>query len=273
MRKGINRLILISCLSAAPAVAQDGGTPAKPLNTAEWVTADDYPAAVKRKGESGTVAFALSIDANGMVAACEVTLSSRVALLDETTCRLLTERARFTPARDAAGNAVAGTFSSKFHWSLGPPPVSPMASWQRVTYLHIGPNGKVLDCREERKGPVPEATGSICWLSSPSAFTIGLRGGIGQGNRLVISEMTQNVAGMTTYTEIGRGPDRRITGLNAATFEAWPSGKVKKCAAAGQDGFAVGLPSPCTYGLGPFMPFDGKAPRKIRYSIITSIEK
>jgi TonB family protein len=256
-----------------PVAAQDADVPAKPLNGVEWVTSDDYPVAAKRKGEAGTVSYLLAIDVDGRVTTCTVTGSSRVPILDETTCRLLSERARFAPARDVGGKAVAGTFSSKFRWSLAPPPVSPMASWQRVGYLHIDQDGKVLDCREERKGPVPPMTGSICSLPSPSQFTIGLRGGAGNGVRLVISEMTQNVAGMTTYTEIGRGPGRRITELTAAVFEAWPSGKIKKCAPSRQDGLAAGLPSPCTYMLGPFMPFDGKVPRKVTFTIVASIEK
>lgn len=247
--------------------------PARPLNTADWVTSDDYPAAAKRRGELGTVSYLLSIDPAGAVTACKITGSSRVAVLDETTCRLLTERARFAPARDTSGNAVAGTFASKFRWSLQPPWASPMVSWQRVAFLHIDENGKVLDCREERKGPVPATTGSICSLGSPSQFSIGLRGGASGGVRLVVSEMTLNVDGMTTYSEIGRAPGRQITELNAAAFEVWPSGKVKKCVSAGQEGFVMGLPSPCTYAVGPFMSFEGKRPRKAVFSIIASVKK
>jgi protein TonB len=70
-------------------------------------SADDYPADAQHKGEEGTVQAALSIDASGRVTNCTIVRSSTYASLDDATCRILQRRARFRPARDAAGNPVA----------------------------------------------------------------------------------------------------------------------------------------------------------------------
>lgn len=85
---------------------------------AGWITTEDYPAAAIRAEAQGIVAISVAIDANGRVADCTVTRSSGNAQLDEATCRLYTRRARFTPARDDAGNPVAGTAVDRISWRL-----------------------------------------------------------------------------------------------------------------------------------------------------------
>jgi hypothetical protein len=52
------------------------------------------------------------------VTACTVTESSGSASLDSTTCRLLQERALFTPARDSRGEPVSDTVVSRVSWRL-----------------------------------------------------------------------------------------------------------------------------------------------------------
>lgn len=87
-------------------------------NPGTWVTNADYPAAAVQAKESGTTGFSLDIGTDGRVTNCTVTSSSGSALLDTTTCTLLTRRARFTPARDNKGNPAPDTFSSRFRWTL-----------------------------------------------------------------------------------------------------------------------------------------------------------
>ena len=69
-------------------------------------SADDYPAEAQRNGEEGTVQVALSVEPNGKVSACTIIRSSNHESLDRATCSILQRRARFLPARDAAGRPV-----------------------------------------------------------------------------------------------------------------------------------------------------------------------
>jgi protein TonB len=49
---------------------------------------------------------------------CSVTSSSGSSALDAATCRLLTSRARFTPARDSSGNPTTDTVSARIVWRI-----------------------------------------------------------------------------------------------------------------------------------------------------------
>src|SRR3546814_9911859 len=75
-------------------------------NPGGWVTNDDYPADAMRQGHEGTSGFRLTYDATGRTTGCEITSPSGHAELDEATCRLLIERARFIPGRDAEGAQI-----------------------------------------------------------------------------------------------------------------------------------------------------------------------
>ena len=93
--------------------------PARPRNNpAEWVTTNDYRSAWIRRGLTGTANFRLDIAANGRVSNCSITRSSGHSVLDEATCTLIQKRARFEPARDTSGDAVAGSYASAIRWDL-----------------------------------------------------------------------------------------------------------------------------------------------------------
>jgi protein TonB len=99
-------------------VQQAATDPVPASHPPTWITYRDYPQQALRAGEQGKVAFRLDVAANGRVTGCTITLSSGSELLDSTACRLLKRRARFTPARNAAGEKVAGTWSNAFAWSM-----------------------------------------------------------------------------------------------------------------------------------------------------------
>ncbi|HYI42282.1 MAG TPA: energy transducer TonB [Sphingomicrobium sp.] len=82
------------------------------------ITGNDYPASAIDREEQGTVTVSLQIGTNGRVTGCSTTASSGSRTLDSTTCRILTSRARFTPARDSQGNPTTGTFSQRITWRL-----------------------------------------------------------------------------------------------------------------------------------------------------------
>jgi protein TonB len=81
-------------------------------------TSDDYPVDALRRNEQGTVATRLRIDSNGRVSGCTIVASSGSRSLDDATCKILTERARFSPARDAEGEAVPDTYDQRVTWQL-----------------------------------------------------------------------------------------------------------------------------------------------------------
>jgi hypothetical protein len=110
----ISATILALLSSSAPDSAREPA-PIRPL--AALVSDTDYPAAAIRREASGTVAFVLDVDAAGTPTRCAVT-GHADPLLDQTTCDIAMARARFRPARDDRGRAVAGRFEGRIRWVL-----------------------------------------------------------------------------------------------------------------------------------------------------------
>ena len=99
--------------------AEQGPPPgAGPANLASYFSRDDYPRAAIRNREEGTVVFRLTVGTDGRVADCTITSSSGSASLDEATCRILRERGRYRPARDARGNPTTGSDEGSVTWAL-----------------------------------------------------------------------------------------------------------------------------------------------------------
>lgn len=100
------------------------GSGIKPLdavprnNPRSWVTADDYRSSWINRELTGSAKFDLAIAPNGRVTGCRITQSTGHEALDQATCSLIAKRARFTPATDAAGKPVAGSYSSSIRWVL-----------------------------------------------------------------------------------------------------------------------------------------------------------
>jgi protein TonB len=106
---------------APPAVVAPRFTPVAAQakgNTAEWATPDDYPSRPLREGVQGVTGFRVTIGTNGRVTACEITNSSGNAELDAATCKLVTSRARFNPAKDGEGQLTTGYYSNRVKWQI-----------------------------------------------------------------------------------------------------------------------------------------------------------
>lgn len=121
----LRRLVLVFLAAGLPV-----GAAAEPAVGAKGqiqglISEADYPPEALRNGEQGTVRFRLFISPRGSVTGCRVTASSGSGTLDRETCRLIRERARFTPARDRRGRAVADTASSSVQWHLSTLPMAP----------------------------------------------------------------------------------------------------------------------------------------------------
>lgn len=128
-----------------------------------WMTPADYPDLAMRDGRGGSVSFTLQVRVDGSVASCKVTESSGSPDLDQQTCRLLMQRARFHPARDSNGNAIAGEYKSRMHWKSGYEPayidyqfVKRLEPSVRVLTYTVEADGSIHSCFETQDGaPVP----------------------------------------------------------------------------------------------------------------------
>lgn len=87
-------------------------------NPGNWISTSDYRTSWIRRGYEGNARFSLEISASGKVTNCTVTGSTGHAALDRATCQLISSRAVFTPAKDASGAKVTGTYSSVVTWRI-----------------------------------------------------------------------------------------------------------------------------------------------------------
>ena len=78
----------------------------------------DYPHEAGEAGLGGTVGVRFYVEPDGRVSGCDVTRSSGVPVLDDTTCRLIVERFRFRPSRDPSGRPVPATIVQNHTWVI-----------------------------------------------------------------------------------------------------------------------------------------------------------
>ncbi|WP_019517588.1 TonB family protein [Sphingomonas sp. Mn802worker] len=87
-------------------------------NRGAWITTDDYPAAALRAEDEGVTGITVQVGTDGRVTSCAAATSSGSSALDSATCRLYQRRARFEPARDDTGAAVAARYDDRVRWQL-----------------------------------------------------------------------------------------------------------------------------------------------------------
>jgi protein TonB len=76
----------------------------------------DFPRDVGEEGIGGTVSVRYVVRPDGRVSDCQTTRSSGSRILDDTTCRLITQRFRYAPSRDARGRPVPATIVEDHSW-------------------------------------------------------------------------------------------------------------------------------------------------------------
>lgn len=116
--------VLLAAALAAPAqparVLNEQGVAPPGTGLVALFSTNDYPKDAIRGDEQGTVAVNLTIGPDGRVSGCEVTLHASPSL-DERTCSILVERARYQPARDRKGRPTVGKDSARIRWLLPRP--------------------------------------------------------------------------------------------------------------------------------------------------------
>ncbi|MES2753877.1 MAG: energy transducer TonB [Pseudomonadota bacterium] len=93
-----------------------GGTPLRLLKGR--LSDDDYPEAALAVRASGTVSLRFVVGVDGRARDCRVTRSSGNAALDETTCRLIQQRLRYRPSRDARGRPYPDIVTGTQEWNF-----------------------------------------------------------------------------------------------------------------------------------------------------------
>ena len=90
---------------------------------ARWIRGSiddsDYPRGAVEARASGIVYLRFTVAPSGRVSDCAVTRSSGRADLDSTTCRLIVQRFRYRPARDASGKPVPYVIRGEQDWEMG----------------------------------------------------------------------------------------------------------------------------------------------------------
>lgn len=121
------------------------------LNPNALVTEDDYPKEAIDDDHQGRVIVKVAVDRQGKVRSCAVDTSSGSAALDQATCTLVSARARYEPAVDNAGTAVASVDRRSVYWKLEDP-ILPLADWIDRTTITLAPAAGVVSCRREFEG-------------------------------------------------------------------------------------------------------------------------
>lgn len=111
-------LSLTGSLPQANVTAAPVGTPPKPVpDYIKRAGTPQYPPQAYRERLSGIAVVDLHVDARGRVTRCKVSGSSGSGELDSASCSYA-RNIRFEPARDGAGQAVAGDVQYPVRWQL-----------------------------------------------------------------------------------------------------------------------------------------------------------
>jgi protein TonB len=94
-----------------------GGAATPPQRVAGELTNADYRRARPPSGAAGTVVVEFRVRADGGTDSCRVIRSSGFAVFDQATCRLIEQRFRFRPARDATGRAIDWQIRTDYTWA------------------------------------------------------------------------------------------------------------------------------------------------------------
>jgi protein TonB len=99
-----------------------GGRPARARWISGSIRGSDYPDAAYRAHVGGIVHLRFTVAPNGRVSDCAVTRSSGSRELDSITCRLIVQRFRYRPARDAEGRPIAESVVGEHVWEVAAQP-------------------------------------------------------------------------------------------------------------------------------------------------------
>jgi protein TonB len=98
----------------------DADTVTRPIQIKGKLRWSDLPRDLRQSHRGGELELVYRVNVDGTVSDCRITTSSGVPSLDAQTCRLITERFRFRPSRNANGRAVPGYIIERHGWDPVP---------------------------------------------------------------------------------------------------------------------------------------------------------
>ena len=101
---------LSAILSEAGRPLTGEATPPRAIDPDSWLTPADYPAYLARAEMEAALTIRLTVSPQGKASSCFVTESNKPQLFDDSVCLGMLKRARFEPARNARGDAVASYY-------------------------------------------------------------------------------------------------------------------------------------------------------------------
>lgn len=138
------------------------------LKSRSWITMNDYPPFAIRNGEQGSVTVLHHIDTDGRLRACGILASTASPALDRQTCRIAMIRARYEPALDEKGIAIASVRTTRVNWVLPDMPrgkirIVPQGGEEVTLNLSTDKNGAILMCAvAARSGDLMNRRATIC---------------------------------------------------------------------------------------------------------------
>jgi len=87
-------------------------------NPVRFFGPDEYPSSAIISREQGRVIAVAGVEPDGRVGSCTVVSSSGYKVLDETTCHIMRNKVRFTPALDKDGHPIASHYVMPVRWVL-----------------------------------------------------------------------------------------------------------------------------------------------------------
>lgn len=96
----------------------------RPIQTRGKLYWSDLPRELRSSHRGGELELVYRVNVDGRVSDCRVTHSSGLPALDAQTCRLITERFRFRPSRNARGEPVASFIVETHGWEPSPEDIS-----------------------------------------------------------------------------------------------------------------------------------------------------
>lgn len=112
-------LCMAAIMASPSAIAAKG--PSIPVISAARISDNDYPKEALVAGIEGDVMARFVVDTKGRVSQCNYQADQGATSLGDKSCVILTERFRYTPARDDLGNKIEATIEQPFAWRIKRP--------------------------------------------------------------------------------------------------------------------------------------------------------
>lgn len=93
--------------------------PVRPAGSpTQWLRDSDYPPGAIDAGQNGVVQYRLDVDADGKISGCHVLARTSPDVFADTTCRIVTRRAKLEPALAADGRPVPSFLVHRVRWKV-----------------------------------------------------------------------------------------------------------------------------------------------------------